>query len=141
MEMKHYNVSLVEVIQGLKSRYRDYVIAAVQRQQGFTPLPFPNQSWEFDHIPYMEALLKEIFNQSALSTMTVGQQSPATQMLMRAGVDHQYATWMTAEAFKGVIDVLVTFVPDIEFGNPDAFQYGLHSVYDLMVTEMPVYQD
>lgn len=131
--MPKYLISLLEPIQCIKARYKDYVLYAVQNNLRQT---FPNQSWEFEHAPYMQAMLTEIFSQHTQRLESFSTDSPAVAYLMQCGIDRESAIRFSAETYQDVIDALLVAVPDLVFGDENSFQYGLCDVYDIMVFDL-----
>ena len=84
----------------------------------------------------MDHLLSEIFSSQVTKLPTPGSLSPTQAYLVQHGVDVETTQRLVAQAYKEVIDAIVTFVPDVIFGDEDSFQYGLCDVYDLMITDM-----
>ena len=131
--MRKYLISLLEPVQCIKSRYKDYVLHAVQNNLRQT---FPNQSWELAHGTYLQPLLPETSTRDAQRLESISKDSPAVSYLMQCGVDRDNASRMSSETYQDVIDALLLAVPDLIFGDEDSFQYGLCDVYDILVFDM-----
>lgn len=132
--MKHYCISLLEVVQWVRGQYRNYVLAVMQGTQPHNGTPFPNNSWDLDHLPFFDALMKEIFAAQATDARRSLTPSPAVAVLMSAGLPREYATFVAQEAFKLCVDTIGVHLPEIQFGDEESFSYGLCDEYDILIT-------
>lgn len=133
--MKHYYVSLIDVTGFVKAQYRDIVLMALNNNRDNNQPQLRKQTWVLDHIPFMELLLREIFEQQPGRPGSVLGRTKSASYLMEQGLNSEQATYLSAEAFKQVVDTLSIHVPGIEFNNEERFAYGLCDEYDILVTD------
>lgn len=127
-------ITLQECVMLLKNRYREYVAWTLQNYKGHGVLPFPNASWEFNHVPIMEAVIKQIFAQEQNQLHAINYLCPATQELMKLGMERDSAKYVVAELFKNVVDQITAHFPNLNFNSLEEYQYGFCNDYDLMIT-------
>lgn len=138
--MNSLHLSLMEPVMLLRNQFREYVIAKVQQSRQPSAVAFPNMSWDLNYTPIMEELLKEIF-ESDSSFKAIGHLSPAAQLLVQAGMDRASAEYLALQAFKATLDILVTFLPDLQFGNTEGYQYGFCNDFDAVIMPPVYYAD
>jgi len=132
--MKHYCISLLDVVHWVKGQYRDYVIATLQSGQSNSAVRFPNSSWEFNHMPFFEALMTEIFVSPQSASQNALTESPSVAALMQVGLGRDFASYISREAFKLCVDIISSHLPEIRFGDEESFSYGLCDEYDILIT-------
>lgn len=133
-EIQHYQISLAEPVNLLKSHYRDAVVLAMSHFSGGSAPPFTTFEFE-DAIPFMVALVEEF--KEAPDSLQMGQVPQATQMLVKAGIDHKHAVRIAGEVFACMTDVIGSFFPDLTFGEYGAWRMGFVDTCDLLVTRLP----
>lgn len=90
---------------------------------------------QFNWVPFMTELLKEVFADTARTPLRpAGWISPSAKALLSVGYDARTASFVANEVLKIVIGEITLILPDLCFADIEDWQWGICEPEFLMIT-------
>lgn len=129
-------ISLSEPVNMVKQGFAEY-IELVSKTNSYK-LSLLNNGLNYNYVPFIEAILRDIFDDHTLINDSVGYKAgtppPSTILLINDGLEEKYAIRLAYNVFQSIVDIIVTFVPDVNF-NSDGYRFGFCGEFDLHVSK------
>ena len=122
-------LSFTEAVFLLKQAFQEQVARMIAMRSNDTGLM--KSALDYNCVPYLDTLLKEIFAQGhdlAMSTI-----SQSTIILIKDGMDQSYAENTAAQVYRSIIDTLAGVIPNMSFGNLQEWSCQMCGEYDAML--------
>jgi hypothetical protein len=125
LQGKSIIVSIVEPVQLVKDSFYNYISMLIYKQDSRVK----TLNLDYNHVPFFNALLNDIFDDST----RIGDTPPSTAILVDDGMEYEYAIELALKAFRMLLDIITTYVPDIDFSS-DGYGITMCGEYDLFIS-------
>lgn len=115
--------------------------AAYQRylrmiNKGFMSGKMHAEAFKFDHVPFIETVLEEIFDDQSNTPMRpAGWLSPSVQALVNIGFDKHDAHVLARETLDLIIGEITLVSPTLNFAEIEEWEWGVIEPCSLMITK------